>query len=175
MLAAAAVPAVVAALIAVPLIAQPEIPSSAANPNDRLEIEYEKHDMVRVSHGITERIAARSSEILSVDPDGGYRYTLVEDGIARPEVSGSMDPADHRRLAAVIKETGFAAIPDRPLPVRDDVQEYERRSLKITLNGAASRVQWPEQNATDGFIPPIVTLVQEELDAAAAAARDRYK
>ena len=38
-------PVVVALLIAVPLITKNEIPMSAANSNDKIEIEYTKHQL----------------------------------------------------------------------------------------------------------------------------------
>ena len=40
-----AIPVVVALLIAVPLITKNEIPMSAANSNDKIEIEYTKHQL----------------------------------------------------------------------------------------------------------------------------------
>ena len=47
----AAIPAIMAILIAIPLLTQPEIPFSAANPNDKIEIEYTKHQLKKISHG----------------------------------------------------------------------------------------------------------------------------
>ena len=39
-----AIPAVIAALFAIPLLTNPEIPFSAAVPEDNIEIEYTVHD-----------------------------------------------------------------------------------------------------------------------------------
>jgi hypothetical protein len=41
--------------------------------------------------------------------------------------------------------------------------EYDKFSLKVTLNGNTKQIQWPEQNATTTFIPPIITMVGSEL------------
>ena len=36
--------------------------------------------------------------------------------------------------------------------------------LKITLNENSNQLYWPEPDATDQMIPPIITMVQEELE-----------
>ena len=64
----------------------------------------------------------------------------------------------------MIKETGFIAIPSESFPVKDDVIEYQKSNVKITLNGQNNQIHWPEQNATEKFIPPIITMVELELD-----------
>ena len=46
----------------------------------------------------------------------------------------------------------------------EDVTEYQKSNVKVTLNGKANQIHWPEQNATDWFIPPIITMVETELD-----------
>ena len=35
--------------------------------------------------------------------------------------------------------------------------------VKITLNDAKTQIFWSDQDATEKFIPPIVTAVEEEL------------
>ncbi len=35
--------------------------------------------------------------------------------------------------------------------------------VKITLNAAKTQIFWPDQDATEKFIPPIVTAVEDEL------------
>jgi len=45
MLAVGSIPVIVALLIAIPLITKPDIPFSAANPNDTIRIEYTKHQL----------------------------------------------------------------------------------------------------------------------------------
>ena len=56
-------------------------------------------------------------------------------------------------------------IPVESFPVLENVTEYQKSNVKITLNGRNQEIHWPEQNATSGFIPPIITMVEAELDA----------
>ena len=70
MIAIGAIPAIIAILIAIPLLTQPEIPFSAANPNDKIEIEYTKHQLKKISYGVTERVGAEKTEIFSIKNDG---------------------------------------------------------------------------------------------------------
>ena len=65
---------------------------------------------------------------------------------------------------ALIKETGFIAIPSESFKIMDNVTEYQKSNVKITLNGQVNQVHWPQQNVTTGFIPPIITMVETELD-----------
>ena len=164
-IAIAAVPAVVAAMIAVPLATQTEVPVAASGPADRISIEYTKHELARVSHGggLVGRTAAERTEVLSVADDGSLRYVLVEAGSPRPEVEGRLDEEGHRRLSAMVKETGFASI-GASFEVAPNASRYEQYSVKVTLNGATSRVAWPEPGAAASFVPPIVTAVGGELD-----------
>lgn len=160
----AAIPAIIAILIAIPLLTQPEIPFSAADPNDRIEIEYTKHHLKKVSFGVTERVGSEKTEILSIRKDGDVTYTVTERGYPQPDKKSEISQDEVLRLAALIKETGFMEIPSESFPVRDDVDEYQKSSVKITLNGAVTQIHWPEQNATDKFVPPIITQVESELE-----------
>ena len=163
-IAVAAIPAIMASLIAIPLLTQPEIPFSAANPNDQIEIEYTKHQLKKVSFGVTERVGAQKTEILLIKDNGDLRYTLTEDGVPSPDIRNQIDEDKFKKLTAMIKETGFIAIPSESFPIRDDVDEYQKSTLKITLNGVTTQINWPEQNATDKFVPPIITMVELELN-----------
>jgi len=159
-----AIPAIIAILIAIPLVTQPEIPFSAANPNDRIEIQYTKHQLKKVSFGVTERVGAQKTEILSIKQDGDVTYTVTEEGYPQPDIKKEISQERVKRLTALIKETGFMAIPSESFPVRDNVTDYQRSSVKVTLNGRVTQIHWPEQNATEKFVPPIITLVESELD-----------
>ena len=57
------------------------------------------------------------------------------------------------------------AIPSESFAILDNTTEYQKSNVKITLNGRNQEIHWPEQNATSGFIPPIITMVEAELDA----------
>jgi len=56
------------------------------------------------------------------------------------------------------------SIPSESFPVLEDVTEYQKSNVRVTLNGRVNQIHWPEQGATDGFIPPIITMVEAELD-----------
>ena len=64
----------------------------------------------------------------------------------------------------MIKETGFIAIPSESFSILENVTEYQKSNVKVTLNGRINQIYWPEQNATTQFIPPIITMVEYELD-----------
>ncbi len=163
-IAVGAIPAILALLIVVPLITKSEIPFSASTPDDVIELEYTKHQLKKISFGITERLVAQKSEILLVKNDGDLRYTVTEDGITKPDKLSDLDDEIMKKLRALIKETGFISIPNESFPIIDDVDEYQKSSLKITLNGVVNQIHWPEQNATEKFVPPIITMVESELD-----------
>ena len=159
-----AIPVIFAILIAIPMITQTEIPFSAVNPNDVIEFEYTKHQLKQISFGVTERTAAQKSEILSIKNNGDVKYTVLEDGITKPDKISKLDENKVKKLTALIKETGFMSIPSEPFPINENVTEYQKSSLKITLNGKVNQIHWPEQNATEKFVPPIITMVEAELD-----------
>ncbi|MBI2111684.1 MAG: hypothetical protein HYT44_04865 [Nitrosarchaeum sp.] len=160
----AAIPAIVAILIAIPLITKSDIPYSAANPNDIVEIEYTKHQLKKISFGVTERIGAQKTEILLINNNGEIKYTVTEDGYPKPDVKSNLDDQTLRKLKALIKETGFISIPSESFPIRDNVTDFQKSNIKITLNGRVNQINWPEQNATDKFIPPIISMVESQLD-----------
>jgi len=159
-----AVPAIFALLIAVPLITQPEIPITAVDPNDKIEIEYTKYQIKKISFGLTEQVAAQKTEILLISSDGSIRYTVTEDGVPQPDKLSNLEAAQLKKITAMIKETGFITIPTESFPVRDNVGEYQKSSLKVILNGQVKRINWLEQNATEKFVPPLITIVELELD-----------
>jgi hypothetical protein len=160
----AAIPAIIAILIAIPLIIKSDIPYSAANPNDVIEIEYTKHQLKKISFGVTERIGAQKTEILLIKNNGEIKYTVTEDGYPKPDIRSHLDDQKLRKLKALIKETGFISIPSESFPIRDNVTDFQKSNIKITLNGRVNQINWPEQNATDKFIPPIISMVGSQLD-----------
>lgn len=160
----AAIPAIVAILIAIPLITKSDIPYSAANPTDVVEIEYTKHQLKKISFGVTERIGAQKTEILLIQNNGEIKYTVTEDGYPKPDIKSHLDDQTLRKLKALIKETGFISIPSESFPIRDNVTDFQKSNIKITLNGRVNQINWPEQNATDKFIPPIISMVESQLD-----------
>jgi len=163
-LALGAIPVVMALLISVPLLTKNEIPVSAAHSFDTIDIEYTKHQLKKVSHGITERVGSQYTEILVIKNDGEMKYTVSDQGYLRPDIKSELDDAKLAKIRALIKETGFISIPSESFPVFENATEYQKSNVKVTLNGRTNQLHWPEQNVTSGFIPPIITMVESELD-----------
>ena len=155
----------VALVLSIPMITKNEIPISAANPTDRLQIEYTKHQLKKIDYGVTERVGAQKTEILFIKNDGELKYSITEHGYLQPDIRSKLDETKLNKIKALIKETGFIAIPSESFPVMENVTEYQKSNVKVTLNGRVNQIHWPEQNATTGFIPPIITMVETELDA----------
>ena len=97
--------------------------------------------------------------------DGELKYSVTEQGYLQPDIRSQLDEKKLNKIKALIKETGFMQIPVESFPVMENVTEYQKSNVKITLNGRNQEIHWPEQNATSGFIPPIITMVEAELDA----------
>ena len=162
-LAVGAVPAFFAILIMVPLVTTPEIPISAINSNDTIEIEYTKHDLTTVSFGVTEKTAATNTQILTIKDDGTAEYNEIKEGNEQSQITSSISNQQLQTLTALIKETGFTSIPKEPFPIMDDVDDYTKSTIKITLNGNETQIFWPNQDATEKLIPPIITMIESEL------------
>ena len=159
-----AIPVIVALLISVPMITKNEIPISAANSFDVIEIEYTKHQLKKISFGVTERVGAQKTEILYIKNNGDLKYSVTELGYLRPDIKSKLDEKKLDKIKALIKETGFIAIPSESFLILENVTDYQKSNVKITLNGRTNQIHWPEQNATAQFIPPIITMVESELD-----------
>ncbi len=159
-----AIPVIVALLISVPLITKNEIPITAANSFDIIEIEYTKHQLKKISFGVTERIGAQKTEILYIKNNGDIKYSVTEQGYLQPDIRSKLDEKKLDKIRALIKETGFIAIPSESFSILENVTEFQKSNVKITLNGRTNQIHWPEQNATSQFIPPIITMVESVLD-----------
>ena len=159
-----AIPAVLALLVMVPMLTETEIPSAAVNPNDTIHIEYTKHDLRVISFGVTEKTAAESTEILIIKNDGTAQYNKITEDGGQSQIMSSVSDEKLQKLTALIKETGFISIPKESFPIQEDVTDYTKSTIKITLNGQKSQIFWPDQDATDRLIPPIITMLESELD-----------
>jgi len=163
-LAVGAIPVFFAILIMVPMLTTPEIPISAINSNDTIEIEYTKHDITTISFGVTEKTAATNTQILTINNDGAVKYNQIREGSDQSQITSSISNQQLQKLTALIKETGFMSIPKEPFPIMDDVGDYTKSTIKITLNGNEIQIFWPEQSATEKLIPPIITMIESELE-----------
>jgi len=162
-LAVGAIPVFFAILIMVPMLITPEIPITAINSNDTIEIEYTKHDLTTISFGVTEKTAATNTQILTINNDGAVKYNQIREGSDQSQIISSISNQQLQKLTALIKETGFMSIPKEPFPIMDDVGDYTKSTIKITLNGNETQIFWPNQDATEKLIPPIITMIESEL------------
>ena len=158
------IPVIFALLIAIPMLTSTDIPISAINPNDKLEIEFTKHDLRIVSFGVTDKAVADSTRVLIIENDGTVQYTEIKDGVNKSQITSSISDEQLQKLTALVKETGFMSIPKESFPIKDDVEIYTKFTIKIMLNDARTQIFWPEQDATEKFIPPIITMLESELD-----------
>lgn len=160
---AASIPIIFAIMIAIPMITQPQIPFSATNADDRISVEFATYNLKKISLGVTDRITPVKSQILSISADGSARYFATAGGQSQPEKTAIVENNQLKKLIALIKETGFMKIPISVLEPDQDISEYIKFSLKVTLNGETKQIQWVEQNATSSVIPPIILQVQSHL------------
>jgi len=163
-LAISAIPVIFAILIIVPMLTMEEIPISAINSNDTIEIEYTKHDLTTVSFGVTEKTAATNTQILTIKNDGTAEYNQIREGSDQSQITSSISNQQLQKLTALIKETGFMSIPKEPFPIMDGVADYTKSTIKITLNSNETQIFWPNQDATEKLIPPIITMIESELE-----------
>ena len=98
---------------------------------------------------------------LFVSPPGQKPQSCVR---GRKTGKSELSEKQIRKLTALIKETGFIEIPSESFPVKEGVIDYQKSNVKIILNGQIKQIHWPEQNATEKFIPPIITMVGFQLD-----------
>ena len=159
-----AIPVIAAILLVTPLLLKNEIPTSAANYTDTLEIEYTKHQLKKIPYGVTERTGALKTEVLYIKNNGDTKYSVTDQGYIQPDVRSKLDEAKLNKIKALIKETGFIAIPSESFKIMDNATEYQKSNVKVTLNGHVNHIHWPQQNVTEDFIPPIITMVEAELD-----------
>ena len=137
---------------------------SPINPSDKIQIEFTKHDLRIVSFGVTDKTIADNTYVLTIENDGTVQYTEIRDGVNKSQITSSISNEQLQKLSAMIKETGFMSIPKESFPIKDDVESYTKFTIKITLNDAKTQIFWPEQDATEKFIPPIVTMLESELE-----------
>ena len=61
-----AIPVIIAILLSVPMLIKNEIPISAGNSFDKIDIEYTKLQLKKIDYGVTERVGAQKTEILKI-------------------------------------------------------------------------------------------------------------
>jgi len=168
---AGSIPIIFAILLIIPLT-NPEIPKTAIDPNDIVEIEFTKHHLTKVSFGLTERLGSQQTEILIIKNNGDIQYTLINEGSSSIEKISKIESDKQTKLLAMIKETGFMAIPFDSFVVKDEINEFVKYGIKITYNEKTNQLFWPEQIATDQLIPQIITEVEIELESILSSIRE---
>ena len=158
------IPVILALLIVIPMLTSTGIPTSAINPSDKIQVEFTKHDLRIVSFGVTEKTVADTTQILTIENDGTVQYTEIKKDGNQSQITSSISNEQLQKLTALIKETGFMLIPKESFPIKDSVESYTKFTIKITLNDEQTQIFWPEQDATEKFIPPIVTMLESELE-----------
>ncbi|MBI3841977.1 MAG: hypothetical protein HY295_02335 [Thaumarchaeota archaeon] len=159
-----AIPVLAAIFIVIPQLTKPEIPITAADSNDVISVEYSKQHLKKVTFGLTETIGAQKTDLLLIQNDGGVTYSVTKNGYPEPDVKYNIEKSELKKLTALIKETGFMQIPPSSFPIKSGVDEYDKFGIKVTLNGKSTNIQWPEQNATETFIPPLFDAVKSQLE-----------
>jgi len=163
-----AIPVLAALFIVVPTLLRPEIPNVAVNSDDNISIEYTKQHLKKISFGLTQNVGAQKTEDLTISNDGQASYSLIKDGYSEPDKKSQISKDELTKITALIKETGLMEIPRTSFPVKSDLDEYDKFGLKITLNDKSINIQWPDQNSSQDFIPPLIYQVQNSLDSVIA-------
>ncbi|MGI0088112.1 MAG: hypothetical protein ACREBI_09175 [Nitrosotalea sp.] len=159
-----AIPILAAIFIVVPQLTRPEIQSSVVNSEDVMALQYTKEHLDKISFGLTQSIGADTAEVLTIQNDGSVVYSLTKNGYSEPNVKYQLSQDELTKLKALIKETGFVNIPSNVYQVKPDISDYEKYGIQVTLNGKTVNLQWADQNASQEFVPPIITQVQYSLD-----------
>lgn len=160
----AAIPILAAIFIVVPALTRPQVPSSEVNSDDTLTLQYTKEHLQKISFGVTQSVGADTAEVLTIQNDGSAVYSLTKNGYSNPDVKFQLSNENVTSLKSLIKETGFTAIPDTVYQTKPDASNYEKYGLSVTLDGKTVNLQWADANASQEFVPPIITQVQSTLD-----------
>ena len=91
-----AIPVIFAILFAVSLITHQEIPTTAVVQDDKITIEYTKHQLKLVSFGVSERTGSQYTEILTIKNDGEIKYSVVEEGYQKPDKKSTINKDKYR-------------------------------------------------------------------------------
>lgn len=160
----AAIPILAAIFIVVPVLTRPQVSSSGVNSEDTLTLQYTKEHLQKISFGVTQSIGADTAEVLTIQNDGSAVYSLTKNGYSNPDVKFQLSNENMTSLKSLIKETGFVGIPDTVYQTKPDASNYEKYGLQVTFDGQTVNLQWADANASQEFVPPIVTQVQSTLD-----------
>jgi len=112
------IPVILALLIVIPMLTSVDIPTSAINPSDNIQIEFTKHDLRIVSFGVTDKTIADNTQVLTIENDGTVQYTEIKDGVNKSQITSSINDEQLQKLTAMIKETGLCQYQKNRFPSR---------------------------------------------------------
>ena len=133
-----------------------------SNPSLKLEIIIIDNDS---SDNSIEFLSSYKQNFTLIKNDGTVTYSITKDGEVSLPKTVKIENAQRIKLVAMIKETGFLALPFESFSIKEGTETYQKYGLKITLNDDTNQLYWPEADATEKMIPPIITMVQEELES----------
>lgn len=154
--------AIVATLLVVPILTTDRVPPSTLLATDTIEFEYTQRTIDAAS-GIVERVQTLESQVLEID-DSGYATLHTASISETASLEGTVDADSLHRLRALVKETGFIEITPTTFLPQDQPGAYDLYTLSVTLNGMEKSVRWSVDGDGENFVPPIVTMIQNELD-----------
>lgn len=165
LVAAAAIPIMIALVIAFPRF----VPAGEQTPADsstaQLRLQFVKEEMKRVSFGVTETLGARSSEVLIINNDGSAIYNVEAEGEKGSQKSFKVDMQTLKRLKAFFADTGFMQLPVERLDAKENATEFTRYTLQVNLGGSSKTVQWTDEASAKDFVPALLVEVQNRLEA----------
>lgn len=140
------------------IIALPNINTDQAGD---FKLEYSKQELSRTESGV---LGAVSVELLSIDKNGLASYS--KDQSAEKQLQLSKEETG--RIKGLILETGFLEIPKTDYLQKDGVTEFTKYTVKITAEGRQKTINWVNESAHEGIIPPIISNLGLQLDSAIA-------
>lgn len=158
----AVIPIIIALVIAIPKISPAGEQVSPTTPIV-MRIEFTKEDVKRVSYGVTERLGALESRKLIIDEKGQAFYDVTIEGEKGFQTRFQVNSQDLKRLKALVTDTGFMQIPKSEFAVKDNAREFTRYTLNINMNNQAKIVRWADEEASEEFVPPLVTRISDTL------------
>lgn len=176
LIAFAAIPIIMALLIAIPWIspsADQRSASVTSSASSQIRIQFIKEDMRRVSFGVTETIGAEKREVLNIDNDGRAFYNLDIEGEKGAQITFEVNSQELKRIKALVAETGFMQLPQDQFGIKEDVEEFTRYTLTINLDSQTKRVQWADEPASEDFVPPLVLTIKDLLLEAMKAGEEQ--
>lgn len=154
---------IVAVLLITPLLTTEKVPPSALLPTDVIEFEYAQQSISVVS-GSAGGPMTLESRVLEIDGDGNVRLHVSNDS-GTDSYESVVDGEMLRRLGALVKETGFFEITPLTFLPDERPEMYDLYTMSVSLNGLEKSVRWSTGGVLENFVPPILVMIQEELDS----------